>query len=342
MQTSDFDFELPEELIAQTPLEDRSSSLLCIVDRNNHTYQDGHFTDILDYLQPGDVLVRNNTRVIPARLYGFKPQTGAHCEVLLLKPIHDDVWECLVGNSKVVKIDTELTFGDGLMKAICVKREAEGIRHLKFSYDGIFYEVLDKIGNMPLPPYIHAKLEDRERYQTVYATVKGSAAAPTAGLHFTPELLQKISDKGVQIVDITLDVGLGTFRPMKADTVEAHHMHAETYHVSQQAADTLKKAKAQGRRIIAVGTTSVRVLETELSQHDHFVATDDATSIFIYPGFKWKAVDGLITNFHLPKSTLFMLVCSFAGDTAFMKQVYRHCVQQRYRFFSFGDAMLIC
>ena len=342
MQTSDFDFELPEELIAQTPLPDRSSSRLCVVDRINHTYSDHHFTDILDYLKPGDVLVRNNTRVIPARLFGFKPETGAHCEVLLLKPLNDDIWECLVGNSKVVKIGTELTFGDGLMKATCVARFDEGIRHLKFSYDGIFYEVLDKIGNMPLPPYIHAKLEDKERYQTVYAKIKGSAAAPTAGLHFTTELLDQIQAKGIEIVDITLDVGLGTFRPMKTDTVEAHHMHAETYHVSQQAADTLNKAKAEGRRIIAVGTTSVRVLETELSQHDHFIATDDATSIFIYPGYQWKAVDGLITNFHLPKSTLFMLVCSFAKDTDFMKSVYHHCVDEKYRFFSFGDAMFIC
>ena len=341
MKTSEFDFNLPEELIAQTPLTDRTSSRLCVVNRKDSTIKDTHFDHIIDYLKPGDVLVRNNTKVIPARLYGFKPETGAHVEVLLLKDLGDNVWECLVGNSKVVKIDTQLTFGEELLNATCVARLDEGIRHLKFNYDGVFFEILDKIGNMPLPPYIHEKLEDPNRYQTVYAQKEGSAAAPTAGLHFTQELFAKLKDKGVEIVDVTLNVGLGTFRPMKTDTIEQHVMHSEAYQMSQDAADILNKAKKEGRRIIAIGTTSVRVLETVYANNDCFKETNDSTQIFIYPGYQWQAVDALITNFHLPKSTLFMLVCSFASK-ALMLKTYNHCINEKYRFFSFGDAMFIC
>lgn len=341
MKTSEFDFNLPEELIAQTPLTDRTSSRLCVVNRKDRTIKDAHFDHIIDYLKPGDVLVRNNTKVIPARLYGFKPETGAHVEVLLLKDLGDNVWECLVGNSKVVKIDTQLTFGEGLLNATCVARLDEGIRHLKFNYDGVFFEILDKIGNMPLPPYIHEKLEDPNRYQTVYAQKEGSAAAPTAGLHFTQELFAKLKDKGVEIVDVTLNVGLGTFRPMKTDTIEQHVMHSEAYQMSQDAADILNKAKKEGRRIIAIGTTSVRVLETVYANNGCFKETNDSTQIFIYPGYQWQAVDALITNFHLPKSTLFMLVCSFASKELMLK-AYNHCIDEKYRFFSFGDAMFIC
>lgn len=341
MQTNEFDFNLPEELIAQTPLQDRSSSRLCIVNRDNQSISDHVFSDILDYLKPGDVLVRNNTKVIPARIYGFKPETGAHCEVLLLKDLGDNTWECLVGNSKVVKIDTQLEFGEGLLKAVCVYRGEEGIRHLKFTYEGILFEVLDKIGNMPLPPYIHEKLKDPNRYQTVYAKVEGSAAAPTAGLHFTEELFKKLQDKGVEVVDVTLNVGLGTFRPMKTETIEEHKMHSEAFEMSEQAAQTLNKAKENGQRIIAIGTTSVRVLESVYSKYNTFKACKEDTSIFIYPGYQWKAVDALITNFHLPKSTLFMLVCSFASKPLMLK-AYQHCIDERYRFFSFGDAMFIC
>lgn len=341
MKTSEFDFNLPEELIAQTPLEDRTSSRLCVVNRSDSSITDTHFDSIIDYLQPGDVLVRNNTKVIPARIYGLKPETGAHVEVLLLKDLGNNTWECLVGNSKVVKMDTELSFGDGLLTAKCVGRSDEGIRHLQFSYDGVFFEILDKIGNMPLPPYIHEKLKDPNRYQTVYAKKEGSAAAPTAGLHFTQDLFAKIKEKGIEVVDVTLNVGLGTFRPMKTDTIEQHVMHSEEFEMSQEAADILNKAKSEGRRIIAIGTTSVRVLETVYSTHGCFKETKDATQIFIYPGYKWQAVDALITNFHLPKSTLFMLVCSFASKPL-MLEAYNHCIDEKYRFFSFGDAMFIC
>lgn len=341
MQTNEFDFNLPEELIAQTPLQDRSSSRLCIVNRKTESISDHVFSNILDYLKPGDVLVRNNTKVIPARIYGFKPETGAHCEVLLLKDLGDNTWECLVGNSKVVKIDTQLEFGEGLLKAVCVYRGEEGIRHLKFTYEGIFFEVLDKIGNMPLPPYIHEKLKDPDRYQTVYAKVEGSAAAPTAGLHFTQELFKQLEDKGVQIVDVTLNVGLGTFRPMKTETIEEHKMHSEAFEMNEEAAAILNRAKENGQRIIAIGTTSVRVLESVYSKYSTFKACSEDTSIFIYPGYQWKAVDALITNFHLPKSTLFMLVCSFATKPLMLK-AYQHCIDEKYRFFSFGDAMFIC
>lgn len=341
MKTSDFDFDLPEELIAQTPLKDRASSRLCIVNRENKATIDTHFKNIIDYLNPGDVIVRNNTKVIPARLFGSKPATGAHVEALLLKELGDDTWQCLIGNAKVVKVDSELEFGNGLLKAKCLKVEDEGIRILKFNYDGIFVEILDQIGVMPLPPYIHEKLEDKDRYQTVYAKVAGSAAAPTAGLHFTDELIQQIKDKGIQIVDVTLDVGLGTFRPVKSDDIANHHMHSEHFTIDQKACDILNDARQQGRRIIATGTTSVRVIETILSNNDTFVPYSGETNIFIYPGYKWKGVDALITNFHLPKSTLFMLVCSFGGEE-FMKQVYQHCINEKYRFFSFGDAMFIC
>jgi S-adenosylmethionine:tRNA ribosyltransferase-isomerase len=336
-----FDFYLPEELIAQSPLEKRDEARLLVVNRENKTIEHRVFHDILDYLKPGDVLVRNNTKVIPARLVGEKTDTHGKVEVLLLHQIQGDVWECLVGNAHSVKIGTVCSFGDGSLTCSCVKVLDEGIRHMEFHYQGIFLEVLERLGQMPLPPYIKKQCEKNDDYQTVYAKVPGSAAAPTAGFHFTPELFDRIEKMGVEVVDITLNIGLGTFRPVKVQDTDNHVMHSETYDVSSHAADVLNQAKKEGRRIIAVGTTSVRTLESEYANRGCFYeASDEATAIFIQPGFVYQAVDCLITNFHLPKSTLVMLVSAFMG-----RKMTLHCydaaVKEKYRFFSFGDAMFI-
>lgn len=340
MRVSDFDFDLPEHLIAQTPLEKRDTSRLMVVDRKTGSIENKHFYDILDYLEPGDILVRNNTKVIPARLFGVKEETNGHVEVLLLKELENDTWECLVGNARIVKIDTIITFGDGSLKAKCIEIKEEGLRVFTMIYEGIFYEILDNLGVMPLPPYIKEKLEEKDRYQTVYAKVEGSAAAPTAGLHFTPEINQKIKEKGIQIVDVTLHVGLGTFRPVKVDDVNDHEMHSEFYIISDEAADLLNKAKTNGQRIISVGTTSSRVLESNIKKYGKFVATSESTNIFIYPGYEYEAVDCLITNFHLPKSTLLMLISAFSSKELVFK-AYQEAIKEEYRFFSFGDSMII-
>lgn len=341
MNTSDFDFTLPEELIAQTPLEVRDSSRLLILDREKKKMTDSHFDAILDQLHPGDALVMNNTRVLPARLYGEKPDTHGHVELLLLKNTQGDQWEVLAKPAKRLKVGTDVSFGDGRLMATVVKELEHGGRIVEFSYDGIFLEVLEGLGEMPLPPYIHEKLEDRERYQTVYAKENGSAAAPTAGLHFTNELLDKIEAKGVKLVYLTLHVGLGTFRPVSVDNVEEHEMHSEYYHLSQKAADTLNQVRKNGGRIVAVGTTSIRTLETIGNKFDGELQADSGwTDIFIKPGYRFKVVDAFSTNFHLPKSTLVMLVAAFAGRD-FILEAYRHAVDEKYRFFSFGDAMFI-
>lgn len=340
MRVSDFDFDLPEELIAQTPLEKRDTSRFLVLNRETHTYEDKHFYDILDYLKPGDILVRNNTKVIPARLFGIKEETNGHVEVLLLKDKGNDIWECLVGNAKIVKLGTVITFGDGSLKAKCVEIRDEGIRLFEMIYEGIFFEVLDTLGIMPLPPYIKEKLEDRNRYQTVYAKIEGSAAAPTAGLHFTDDIINKIKDKGIEILDVTLHVGLGTFRPVKVDDINDHHMHSEFYMIDEDVAEKLNQAKANGQRIISVGTTSTRTLEANFKKYGQFKATAENTEIFIYPGYEFGAIDALITNFHLPKSTLLMLISAFASKE-FIFDAYRHAVEEQYRFFSFGDSMMI-
>lgn len=340
MKLSEFDYHLPEELIAQTPLEKRDTSRLMVLDRKTETIEDKHFYNILDYLHEGDILVRNNTKVIPARLYGTKEETNGHVEVLLLKDKGQDIWECLVGNARIVKMDTMITFGDGSLKAKCVYIGEEGIRHFQMIYDGIFYEILDKLGTMPLPPYIKEKLEDQDRYQTVYAKIEGSAAAPTAGLHFTDEILEKVKAKGIQILDVTLHVGLGTFRPVKVDDVLEHHMHSEFYMIDEDVAKTLNQAKENGQRIISVGTTSTRTLEANFKKYGKFKATQESTDIFIYPGYQFVAIDALITNFHLPKSTLVMLVSAFANKD-YILRAYHHAVEEKYRFFSFGDCMFI-
>jgi S-adenosylmethionine:tRNA ribosyltransferase-isomerase len=339
MKVSDFDFNLPEELIAQTPLKQRDTSRFMVLNREKHTIEDKHFYDIVDYLKPGDILVRNNTKVIPARLFGIKEETNGHVEVLLLKDKGDDIWECLVGNARIVKLGTVISFGD-LLKAECVEIRDEGIRLFKLKYDGILFEILDKLGTMPLPPYIKEKLSDQNRYQTVYAKIEGSAAAPTAGLHFTDEIIQKIKDKGVEILDITLHVGLGTFRPVKVDDVNDHHMHSEFYIIEEEVAEKLNKAKANNQRIISVGTTSTRTLESNYKKYGKFKATSENTDIFIYPGYQFEAIDALITNFHLPKSTLLMLISAFATKE-FVMEAYNHAVEEKYRFFSFGDSMMI-
>ncbi len=339
MKTNEFDFYLPEQLIAQTPLQKREQSKMLVVDRQAHTITHQHFFDIINYLQPGDVLVRNNTRVIPARLFGTKEQTGASVELLLLHQ-EGDIWEALVGNAKVVKLGTVISFHDGELKAECIEIGERGLRKFKMIYEGIFYEVLERLGNVPLPPYIHEQLEDKERYQTVYAKIKGSAAAPTAGLHFTDDLFAKLIDRGIEVVDVTLHIGLGTFRPVDVEDILEHKMHEEFYVVSEEAAAQLNKAKLEKRRIIGVGTTSTRVLESLMKKHGTFKAGADTTDIFIYPGYTFAAIDGLITNFHLPKSTLLMLVYAFGGE-ALLKQAYEEAVQNEYRFFSFGDSMLI-
>ena len=340
MKLSEFDYNLPEELIAQTPLQKRDTSRLMVLNRKERTIEDKHFYDIVDYLHAGDILVRNNTKVIPARLYGTKEETNGHVEVLLLKDLGNNVWECLVGNARIVKMGTIITFGDGSLKAKCIDIGEEGIRHFEMIYDGIFYEILDHLGTMPLPPYIKEKLEDSNRYQTVYAKIEGSAAAPTAGLHFTDEILQKVQEKGVEILDVTLHVGLGTFRPVKVDDVLEHHMHSEFYMIDEETAQKLNTAKANGQRIISVGTTSTRTLEANYKKYGQFKATQESTDIFIYPGYQFEAIDALITNFHLPKSTLVMLVSAFA-DKEFIMKAYHHAVEEKYRFFSFGDCMFI-
>ena len=341
MNTADFDFDLPEELIAQTPLEKRDASRLLVVDKETGAFSDQHFDQIIDQLQPGDALVMNNTRVLPARLYGIKPETGGHVELLLLKNTQGDDWEVLAKPAKRLRVGSQISFGDGRLTATVVEELEHGGRIVRFSYEGIFLEVLESLGEMPLPPYIHEKLADRERYQTVYAKENGSAAAPTAGLHFTEELLEQIAAKGVKLVYLTLHVGLGTFRPVSVDSLDDHEMHSEFYSLSEEAAQTLRQVKANGGRVIAVGTTSIRTLETIGSKFQGQIQADSGwTNIFIKPGYDWKVVDTFSTNFHLPKSTLVMLVSAFAGRSLTLK-AYEHAIAERYRFFSFGDAMFI-
>ena len=340
MNVSDFDYELPEELIAQDPIEDRSSSRLLMLDKKTGAIEHHIFRDIIDALNPGDCLVINNTRVIPARLLGVKEDTGAAIEVLLLKRRDNDIWETLVKPGKKMKLGAVVSFGDGSLKGTVVDVVEEGNRLIQFSYEGIFEEILDQLGQMPLPPYITHRLEDKSRYQTVYAKYDGSAAAPTAGLHFTKELLAAIREKGINIAEVTLHVGLGTFRPVKADVVEEHHMHSEYYSVNPETADLINTTRKNGGRIIAVGTTSCRTLESASTPDGVLHAGDGWTEIFIYPGYQFHVVDALITNFHLPKSTLMMLVSALAGRDHIMN-AYAEAVKDRYRFFSFGDAMFI-
>ena len=341
LSTEDFDFDLPEELIAQTPLKDRASSRLLVVNKETGDMEDKHFHDILDELQPGDALVMNNTRVLPARLYGEKPETGGHLEVLLLTNTEGDTWETLIKPAKRAKVGTEIQFGDGRLKAV-VKEELEhGGRIIEFKYDGIFLEILESLGEMPLPPYIKERLDDPDRYQTVYAEENGSAAAPTAGLHFTKELLEEIKAKGVHLVYLTLHVGLGTFRPVSADNIEEHHMHSEFYRLTEEAAKQLNEVRQAGGRIVAVGTTSIRTLETIGTKFNGEIQADSGwTDIFITPGYQFKVVEAFSTNFHLPKSTLVMLVSAFAGKDLTLA-AYQHAIEEKYRFFSFGDAMFI-
>ena len=340
MKTDDFDYYLPEELIAQTPLEKRDESRLLVLDKTTGEIKHKKFTNILDYINKGDTLVLNDTKVIPARLYGTKEETGAVIEILLLNELEEDKWKCLTKPAKRVKIGTIITFGNGELKAKCINILEDGIREFELIYDGILYEILDRLGQMPLPPYIHEKLEDKDRYQTVYAKNLGSAAAPTAGLHFTEELLEKVKEKGINIAYVTLHVGLGTFRPVSVEDVTKHKMHSEYYIMNQKTANLLNETKKNGHQIISVGTTSTRTLETIMSLYGTFKECSGNTDIFIYPGFEFKAVDKLITNFHLPKSTLVMLVSALAGKENIMK-AYNEAVKEKYRFFSFGDSMLI-
>ena len=339
MKVSEFNYELPEELIAQTPIEKRDESRLMVLDRSKQTIEHKTFKDIIDYLEPGDCLVRNNTKVIPARIYG-KKETGAKVEFLLLKNMEGDIWETIVRPGNKLHVGTKVIFGDGLLTAEILEIMPGGTRKVKFLYEGIFNEILDKIGLMPLPPYIHEELKDNDRYQTVYAKYNGSAAAPTAGLHFTPELLKKIEEKGVKIANVTLHVGIGTFRPVKEENVENHEMHTEHFYIKQEDVNKINETKKQGKRVIAVGTTSCRVLETIADENGLVKETEADTSIFIYPGYQFKCLDGLITNFHLPQSTLLMLVSALAGKDYIMK-AYNEAVKEKYRFFSFGDAMFI-
>ena len=339
MKVSEFNYNLPEELIAQTPLEKRDESRLMVLDREKQTIENKTFKDIIDYLEPGDCLVRNNTKVIPARIYG-KKETGANVEFLLLNNIEGDIWESIVRPGNKLHVGKKVIFGDGLLTAEILEIMPGGTRKVKFFYEGIFNEILDQIGLMPLPPYIHEELKDRDRYQTVYAKYKGSAAAPTAGLHFTPELLKKIEEKGVKIANVTLHVGIGTFRPVKEDTVEKHEMHTEHFYIKQEDVEKINETKLNGKKVIAVGTTSCRVLETIADEKGLVKVTEGDTKIFIYPGYKFKCLDGLITNFHLPQSTLLMLVSALAGKEYIMK-AYNQAVKEKYRFFSFGDAMFI-
>ncbi|MBA2796026.1 S-adenosylmethionine-tRNA ribosyltransferase-isomerase [Streptococcus porcinus] len=341
MNTNDFDFELPEELIAQTPLEQRDSSKLLVIDHKTKKMVDSHFDHIIDQLNPGDALVMNNTRVLPARLHGEKPDTHGHVELLLLKNTKGDEWEVLAKPAKRLKVGSTISFGDGRLKATVIKELDHGGRIVSFSYQGIFLEVLESLGEMPLPPYIHEKLDDSERYQTVYAKENGSAAAPTAGLHFTQELLQRIQEKGVHLVYLTLHVGLGTFRPVSVDNVDEHEMHSEFYQLSEEAANTLRQVKKAGGRVVAVGTTSIRTLETIGNKFNGGIQADSGwTNIFIKPGYRFTVVDAFSTNFHLPKSTLVMLVSAFAGRD-FVLEAYKHAISEHYRFFSFGDAMFV-
>ena len=339
MKTSDFDYYLPEELIAQTPIKDRDKSRLLIMDRKSGEIEHKNFFDIIDYLNPGDVLVLNNTKVLPARLIGHKEDTDAVIEVLMLKDLGDDTWECLSKPARRIKVGSIVKFSDEL-SAECTYIGEDGIRHYKFIYNGIFLEILDRLGEMPLPPYIHEKLKDKDRYQTVYAKELGSAAAPTAGLHFTKDLLNKIKEKGILIEEITLHVGLGTFRPVEVEDVNNHKMHSEFYTMSKETAEVLNKAKKEGRRIISVGTTTTRTLETIMNLYKEFKECSGWTDIFIYPGYEFKAIDALITNFHLPKSTLVMLVSAFSSKENIIN-AYNEAVKEKYRFFSFGDAMFI-
>ena len=345
MKVSDFNYDLPKELIAQHPLKTRDESRLMVLDRERQTIEHKVFKDVIDYMEPGDCLVINNTKVIPARLYGVKinetnEHEPAHIEFLLLKRIEEDIWEVMVRPGKKLKTGVKVTFGNGLLNAEILEMLENGNRKVRFYYQGIFNEILDQIGLMPLPPYITEKLKDKDRYQTVYAKYDGSAAAPTAGLHFTPELLEKIRNKGVQIANVTLHVGIGTFRPVKVETIEEHKMHTEHFYIKQEDVDKINNAKKSGHKVIAVGTTSCRVLETVADENGMLKEVEGDTSIFIYPGYKFKCIDNLITNFHLPESTLIMLVSALAGKDFIMK-AYETAVQEKYRFFSFGDAMLI-
>lgn len=340
MKTDDFDYYLPEELIAQVPIKDRDASRLMVLDKETGNIKHEVFHNIIDYLDKDDVLVLNDTKVLPARLFGIKEDTEAHIEILLLKNIQDNDWECLVKPAKRVKEGTVISFGEGLLKAICIEEREEGIRVLRLMYEGVLYEILDKLGTMPLPPYIKEKLEDKDRYQTVYAKNIGSAAAPTAGLHFTKELLKSIEEKGVKVCYVTLHVGLGTFRPVNVEDVSKHKMHSEYYVMTKETANILNEAKSNGKRIISVGTTSTRVLETIASKYNNFCECSGWTDIFIYPGYQFKAVNGLITNFHLPKSTLIMLVSALSSREIILN-AYQEAVKEKYRFFSFGDAMFI-
>ena len=339
MKVSDFGYDLPERLIAQHPSEKRDESRLMVLNREKQTIEDKVFKDVIDYLNPGDCLVRNNTKVIPARLYG-KKETGANVEFLLLKRIHDDTWEVIVRPGRKLLKGAKVIFGDGILEATIDDVLENGNRLVTFKYEGIFNEILDQIGLMPLPPYIKEKLKDKDRYQTVYAKYDGSAAAPTAGLHFTEELLEKIRQKGVEIANVTLHVGIGTFRPVKVENVEEHDMHSEHYYIKKEDADKINNAKKNGKRIISVGTTSCRVLESIADESGFVKETEGDTSIFIYPGYKFKCIDSLITNFHLPESTLVMLVSALAGKD-FILKAYKEAVEKEYRFFSFGDAMII-
>lgn len=340
MKTDDFDYYLPENLIAQTPINKRDESKLMVLNKETGTIEHRHFADIIDYLTPNDVLVLNDTKVMPARLIGQKEDTNGHIELLLLKNTKNNIYECLCKPAKRVKIGTIVNFGDGILKAKCIEVKEEGIREFEFLYDGIFYEILDKLGEMPLPPYIHKKLKDKNRYQTVYAKNIGSAAAPTAGLHFTQELLEKLKNKGITICYVTLHVGLGTFRPVNVEDVTTHKMHSEFYTINEETAKILNQAKKDGKSIVSVGTTTTRVLETVMNQYQTFKACSGYTSIFIYPGYQFKAVDSLITNFHLPKSTLIMLVSAFCSKEIIMN-AYSEAIKNNYRFFSFGDSMFI-
>lgn len=341
LTTEDFDYYLPEELIAQTPLEERDQSRMLVLDSKTGAYQDDYFYDVIDHLEPGDALVMNDSRVLPARIYGVKPETGGHLEVLLLNNIEGDKWETLVKPAKRAKVGTKISFGDGALTATVLEELDHGGRIVEFHYEGIFLEVLESLGEMPLPPYIKEKLDDPEMYQTVYSKEVGSAAAPTAGLHFTKELLENIEAKGVKLVYLTLHVGLGTFRPVSVDNIEDHKMHSEFYRLSKEAAQTLNEVKQNGGKIVATGTTSIRTLETIGSKFNGEIKADSGwTDIFIKPGYEWKVVDAFITNFHLPKSTLVMLVAAFTGRENILR-AYEHAVAEKYRFFSFGDAMFI-
>lgn len=339
MELKEFYYDLPKELIAQVPIKNRDESRLLVLNRKTKTLEDKVFKDVIDYLEPGDCLVRNNTKVIPARLYG-KKDTGANVEFVLLKNIEGNKWEVMCRPGNKLHIGSKVIFGDGLLEAKILDKTVDGTRIVEFYYDGIFNEILDKIGLMPLPPYIHESLNDNNRYQTVYAKYEGSAAAPTAGLHFTNELLEKIQEKGIEIANVTLHVGIGTFRPVKEEKIEDHHMHVEHFYMKEEDANKVNKAKDTGHRVICVGTTSCRTIETIADETGHVKAMEGDTGIYIYPGYKFKCMDALITNFHLPESTLIMLVSAFAGKDYIMK-AYKHAVDEKYRFFSFGDAMLI-